>query len=275
MSKNVGRHRAPGYSLLGEVKVVVAGVQKPTLRASTVAIASTGLLVSMGLPAQAAAGTAATPSAPDRAPSVGDSTIAAAIPPGFVEAVAEARLAESKSVSAAQTGLVVSVPVTPVVLPAFGSLDGFKVKPPVVKKTTRNSGARATGGSSRAQSNENRSTSSSTPAPNGSITSIAAGLMGIPYRWGGTSTSGIDCSGFTQMVYRRAGISIPRTAEAQRRAAIKVSNPRPGDLVFFGYPASHTGIYAGGGMMYDAGQRLGRTVYRKIWTSSGVSYGRF
>ncbi|PID97374.1 MAG: hypothetical protein CSA84_00690 [Actinomycetales bacterium] len=253
----------------------------------------------MGLPAQAAVGTAASPSAPDRPASVGDSTIAAAISPGFVEAVAEARLAQIKSASAAQTGPVVSVPVSPVVLPAFGSLDGFKVKPPVVKKTTRNSGARATGGSSREQpnnksreqsnnksreqsnnksreqSNNNQSTPSSAPAPNGSITSIAAGLMGIRYRWGGTSTSGIDCSGFTQMVYRRAGISIPRTAEAQRRAATKVSNPRPGDLVFFGYPASHTGIYAGGGMMYDAGRRLGRTVYRKIWTSSGVSYGRF
>jgi cell wall-associated NlpC family hydrolase len=113
------------------------------------------------------------------------------------------------------------------------------------------------------------------PAPTGGIIGIAASLSGIYYRYGGTTTSGFDCSGFTSYVYRQVGKSIPRTAEAQRAASSKVSNPVPGDLIFFGYPAYHVGIYAGGNMMYDS-PRTGKTTgLHVIWTQSNVSYGRF
>ena len=96
------------------------------------------------------------------------------------------------------------------------------------------------------------------PAATGGIIGIAASLSGIYYRYGGTTTAGFDCSGFTSYVYRQVGMSLPRTAEAQRAASTKVSNPAPGDLIFFGYPAYHVGIYAGGGMMYDS-PRTGKT----------------
>ena len=109
---------------------------------------------------------------------------------------------------------------------------------------------------------------------NGSIVGIAASLSGIPYRYGGSSTSGVDCSGYTSLVFRTAGISIPRTAEAQRAASTRVSNPQPGDLVFVGIPASHVGIYAGPGMMYDAQHTGTFSGLHKIWTSN-VTYGRF
>jgi len=113
------------------------------------------------------------------------------------------------------------------------------------------------------------------PASTGGIIGIAAGLTGIPYRYGGTTPSGFDCSGFTGYVYARAGISIPRTAEAQRQASTKVTNPVPGDLIFVGYPATHVGIYAGGGKLYDS-QRTGTfSGLHVIWTSKNVSYGRF
>ncbi len=109
---------------------------------------------------------------------------------------------------------------------------------------------------------------------NSSIVNIARGLSGVPYRWGGTTPAGFDCSGFTQYVYAKAGISIPRTSQEQQRRAIRVSHPRPGDLVFFGNPAYHVGIYAGNGMVYDA-QRPGTTTgLHVIWTPN-VSYGRF
>lgn len=97
--------------------------------------------------------------------------------------------------------------------------------------------------------------SAPTPAPpksHSSIVSIAMQYRGVPYRYGGASPSGFDCSGFTSYVYRRAGINIPRTASAQAARATRVSSPRPGDLVFWGYPAYHVAIYIGGGQVIAA-----------------------
>ncbi|MDN5765530.1 MAG: C40 family peptidase [Humibacillus sp.] len=106
------------------------------------------------------------------------------------------------------------------------------------------------------------------------IAGIAQSLYGVPYVYGGTSTSGFDCSGYTQYVYRRAGISIPRTASAQQNAASRVSSPRPGDLVFFGTPAYHVGIYLGPGRLADAQRPGSVTGNHSIWTSPS-GYGRF
>nr|WP_206071127.1 C40 family peptidase [Knoellia sp. DB2414S] len=94
------------------------------------------------------------------------------------------------------------------------------------------------------------------------------------YYYGGTSPqTGFDCSGFTQYVFAKVGISLPRTAEQQRQFVTPVSDPQPGDLVFFGAPAYHMGIYAGNGKMWDS-PRTGKAVaLRDIWSSS-VTYGR-
>jgi cell wall-associated NlpC family hydrolase len=118
-------------------------------------------------------------------------------------------------------------------------------------------------------------TSLSNPAPSASgIVGIARSFIGVPYVYGGSSPSGFDCSGFTSYVYRQAGVSIPRTASQQQAAATRVSNPQPGDLVFFGYPAYHVGIYVSPGQMIDA-QRPGTTIgYHSIWTTPS-GYGRF
>lgn len=102
---------------------------------------------------------------------------------------------------------------------------------------------------------------------------IASGLTGIWYRWGGSSPSGFECSGYTSYVYRKLGVRLPRPAAAQQAYAKRVRTPRPGDLVFFGVPAHHVGIYAGGGMMYDAPSRGRKTQLRKVSTTS-VTYGR-
>ena len=117
------------------------------------------------------------------------------------------------------------------------------------------------------------------PAPasrSGRILSIAASLAGIYYVYGGTTPAGFDCSGYTQYVFGKAGISLPRTAEAQRQASTRVSDPQPGDLVFFGSPAHHVGIYAGNHMMWDS-EQTGVPVAMHTDRSErggGATYGR-
>ena len=85
----------------------------------------------------------------------------------------------------------------------------------------------------------------------GTVIGIAAQFLGVPYVWGGTSPNGFDCSGFTQYVFARAGVSLPRVASSQQGVGRAVSRAdlQPGDLVFFGSPAHHVGIYVGDGTM--------------------------
>ncbi len=89
-------------------------------------------------------------------------------------------------------------------------------------------------------------------ASSSSVVEIAKQYIGTPYVYGGNSPSGFDCSGLIQYVFAQAGIDVPRTASAQQAAATPVSNPQPGDIVFFGNPAYHDGIYIGGGKMISA-----------------------
>jgi cell wall-associated NlpC family hydrolase len=106
----------------------------------------------------------------------------------------------------------------------------------------------------------------------------AAKLKGRPYRYGGTTPSGFDCSGYTGYVYRKAGKKLPRTARQQYSATRHLSRGavKPGDLVFFksgGGGVYHVGIYAGGNMLWHS-SRPGRPVAKaKIWTSN-VAFGR-
>ena len=87
------------------------------------------------------------------------------------------------------------------------------------------------------------------------VVTIAKRYIGVPYKWAGTSpSSGFDCSGFTMYVYRQVGISLPHSSRAQINSGDRVSraNLQPGDLVFFGSPIHHVGIYVGGGRYIHA-----------------------
>jgi cell wall-associated NlpC family hydrolase len=80
------------------------------------------------------------------------------------------------------------------------------------------------------------------------VAAIAQRYLGTPYRWGGESPGGFDCSGFVQYVFSRVGVSLPRVVSAQYRTgrAVARSALRPGDIVFFN-GLGHDGIYIGGG----------------------------
>ncbi|MDP9801168.1 cell wall-associated NlpC family hydrolase [Arcanobacterium wilhelmae] len=81
---------------------------------------------------------------------------------------------------------------------------------------------------------------------NSAVVSIARQYSGAPYRSGGATPAGWDCSGFTSYVFAQAGIHLPRTSGAQRSAGtvIPASQARPGDLVWW---PGHVGIYTGNG----------------------------
>lgn len=74
---------------------------------------------------------------------------------------------------------------------------------------------------------------------------------GKRYVWGANNSREVDCSSFAQQFMRIMGKNIPRTTYEQIAVGKKVSNPQPGDLVFFN-DASHVGVYVGNGMMVDA-----------------------
>jgi lipoprotein Spr len=111
-----------------------------------------------------------------------------------------------------------------------------------------------------------------------------SGWLGTPYRTGGSSKSGTDCSGLTSQIYRNVyRIRLPRTSGAQYNNSNKVSKSdlREGDLVFFtssrsGKKVAHSGIYLKNGKFIHASSSQGVIIsslnedyYRKYWKSGG------
>lgn len=105
----------------------------------------------------------------------------------------------------------------------------------------------------------------------------AARHAGKPYVFGATGPNAFDCSGFVQYVYRRVGVSLPRTSAQQAAAArpVSQSSKRLGDLIIFRSSGrvTHVGIYAGNGTMWVA-RRSGTTVTRQRIYTTSYSVGR-
>ena len=137
------------------------------------------------------------------------------------EAAKAAKAAESTKSNSTVTPSAPSTPSTPTVTP----------------DTSNNNSSSDNGGSTYG---------------NGSaILSAAAAYLGVPYVWGGTSGSGVDCSGLVYLAHQACGIPITRNSYSQGSGGQAVSDPQPGDVVCYG---GHVGIYAGGGQMIHAPQ---------------------
>jgi len=119
---------------------------------------------------------------------------------------------------------------------------------------------------------EKKKSSSSSSSGTPGIVAYAMQFLGNPYVWGGTSlTHGTDCSGFTQGIYRKFGVYLPRTSAAQAAATRTVSSSQVqvGDLFFYGSGrVSHVALYIGNGQIIHAsnhrdGIKISSAYYRK------------
>ncbi len=124
----------------------------------------------------------------------------------------------------------------------------------------------------------------STLTPGERLLGFAAQFVGVPYRYGGSTAAGLDCSGLVLRAHELAGMRVPRTALEQQSAAQPVPESAllPGDLVFFASRrgrVDHVGIYAGDGRFLHA-PRTGRPVgfdrLDDVWFATRfVGAGRF
>lgn len=102
------------------------------------------------------------------------------------------------------------------------------------------------------------------------VVALAKEQLGTPYVWGGDTPGGFDCSGFVQYVMNEAGVDVPRVSRDQARAGRPVAglaDARPGDLVFFGSPVDHVGIYAGDNEMVVAPRRGDVVKVQDVYTT--------
>lgn len=98
--------------------------------------------------------------------------------------------------------------------------------------------------------------------------------LGVPYKFGGNDRRGVDCSGFTRAVFRKAaGITLPRVSalQAGQGRAVALAAAVPGDLVCFGGPVHHVGIYVGNGNIIHAPHTGTVVRIERIWRGEPIT----
>ena len=184
--------------------------------------------------------------------------------------LAQLAASEDAAKAAAATAAVAATPSASSTSTASSSAASSSVNTSTNTSTTS---ASSSASASQAPSSNNSSVSVS----GGSIASNAAKYIGVPYVYGGTSPSGFDCSGLIYYAAKEAGISLPRTSQAQSTLGsyVSVSDLKAGDLVFWGGVGSayHVGIYIGGGQYLHA-PAPGQNVTIQSMAYFAPSFGR-
>ncbi|AQQ55302.1 C40 family peptidase [Planococcus lenghuensis] len=160
-------------------------------------------------------------------------------------------------------------------LQSINGISGHLIYPGQTIETSRSSSAASSNTVAPQVKAQYESNSSS------ELVSIAKQYTGVPYVWGGSSPAGFDCSGYIYYVLNKAGYDVGRTnAAGYYNMATKVSNPQPGDLVFFSGTykpgISHMGVYIGNGKMISAnGGGVGiDSIYGPYWGDYFTGFGR-
>ncbi|MGO3350957.1 MAG: C40 family peptidase [Lacticaseibacillus paracasei] len=184
--------------------------------------------------------------------------------------LAQLAASEDAAKAAAATAAVAATPSASSTSTASSSAASSSVNTSTNTSTTSAS-------SSASASQAPASNTSSVSVSGGSIASNAAKYIGVPYVYGGTSPSGFDCSGLIYYAAKEAGISLPRTSQAQSTLGsyVSVSDLKAGDLVFWGGVGSayHVGIYIGGGQYLHA-PAPGQSVTIQSMAYFAPSFGR-
>lgn len=105
------------------------------------------------------------------------------------------------------------------------------------------------------------------------VLAAARSQLGVPYVFGAADpNTAFDCSGLTAYAYASAGISLPHKASEQQKMTVAVTEPRPGDLVFWGDPAYHVAIYIGNGRVIAAPRSGSSVRVQNLW--GAPTFGR-
>lgn len=109
------------------------------------------------------------------------------------------------------------------------------------------------------------------------VLDAAQSQLGVPYVWGASSPGrGFDCSGLILWAYSQIGVSLPHSSRAMRAMTQRISfdQAQPGDLVFYGNPVHHAGLYIGSGQLVHAPHSGDVVKISGVYSSGSPSFGR-
>jgi cell wall-associated NlpC family hydrolase len=111
------------------------------------------------------------------------------------------------------------------------------------------------------------------PDPGTQVADLAQQYVGSPYRWGGASPAGFDCSGFVLWIYAQFGVAMPHSEAGELASGVSVSSEdlQPGDILVFANTyrrgVSHAGIYLGDGRFVHAVDESHGVMVSSLWDS--------